>query len=877
MRFAALIVLVGFVPAQAQPAPSREGIEYFEKHVRPVFVEHCVACHGPKKQTASLRLDSKAGILKGGDGGPVLVAGSPEKSMLIQAIRHSGELKMPPKVKLPANVVEQIAEWVKQGAPLPDDAVSMPDPGKSHWAFQQVKPVAVPNTKSAAQHPIDRFVNAKLEAVGGAMAKPADRRTLIRRVTHDLTGLLPTPEEVDTFMADTRSDAFDRLVDRLLSSPAYGEHQARHWMDLARYSDTKGYVFTEDRNYPFAYTYRDWLIRSFNEDMPYDRFIRLQLAADRLNPPDRRDLAAMGFLTVGRRFLNNIHDIIDDRLDVTFRTFQGLTIGCARCHDHKYDPIPARDYYSLYGVFSSSQEPKEGLAIDDSANSPEFREYNAKLQSLENSVRESRQKLRADYRAKLTTPEAISAYIRAARDVRGNARELADERKLNVAVLNAWKAYLDGKKTVADLGPFFALGAIPDAEWAAKWSQVLSGKPAEAWPKPIVDAINAKKPTKFSDVCDVYAELILKPGDNKTLSAVLGSGGPIDFSDDAFDRVVNRKERDDLKKLIQKVDAFKASSPSTPPRAMALIDAKQPSQPVVFLRGNPNNRGPQVPRQFLEVIAGAGRKPFADGSGRREMADSIADAKNPLTSRVMVNRVWGHLFGEALVRTPSDFGVRTEPATHPELLDWLAHRFVEDGWSLKRLHRTIVTSSAYQQSADPVAGPTATDTENRLLGRMGRKRLTFESLRDSLLRTSGRLDPSVGGRSVDLFKAPFTQRRAVYGFIDRQNLPGTFRTFDVALPDTHSPQRFVTTVPQQALFLLNSPFVLEQAKALAGRLTSTEPGDRVNELYRLVYARKPSDVERTDAVAFAKEATGGAAWEQLAQVLLLSNEFAFID
>src|SRR5947209_4800903 len=326
MRFRS--VLLAFACAgpclAADPKPSAEAVEFFEKHVRPVLAEQCYSCHGEKKQSASLRLDRKADFLKGGDNGPVVVPGNPDKSPMIRAVRQSGELKMPPKTKLAAEAVEALTHWVKIGAPYPDDAVAAADPTKTHWAFQPVKDPPVPTTKVNLEKPLDRFVEAKLEAKGRTLAPEADKRTLIRRVTYDLTGLYPTPEEVEAFVADPSPTAYEKLVDRLLDSPHYGEHQARHWMDLARYADTKGYVFTEDRNYPFAYTFRDWLIRSFNQDLPYDQFALYQLAADKVVKEDKHHLAAMGFLTVGRRFLNNQPDIIDDRIDVTFRTFQGL-------------------------------------------------------------------------------------------------------------------------------------------------------------------------------------------------------------------------------------------------------------------------------------------------------------------------------------------------------------------------------------------------------------------------------------------------------------------------------------------------------------------------------------------------------------------------
>jgi Protein of unknown function (DUF1553)/Protein of unknown function (DUF1549)/Planctomycete cytochrome C len=889
MRLRAVLTTCLFaVPVfAAGPKPSPEAIEFFEKKVRPVFAEHCYECHGEKKQSAGLRLDNKTGMEKGTEDGPVVVAGEPDKSPLIKAVRHGGEVKMPPKKPLPPEAVEALAAWVKLGAPYPEETAG-PKPGASHWAFQQVKRHVPPATKAPVSHPVDRFIQAKQEAKELGLSPAADKRTLIRRLSYDLTGLLPTPEQIDEFVSDPAPDAYERLVDRLLDSPHYGEHQARHWMDLARYSDTKGYVFTEDRNYPFAYTYRGWLIRSFNADLPYDQFILHQLAADRLVTDDKSNLAAMGFLTVGRRFLNNQPDIIDDRLDATFRTFQGLTVTCARCHDHKYDPIPTRDYYSLYGVFASSEEPRDLPLIEAPQDTPEVRAFEAELKKRQDAVKAQTEKLRSAYAAQLRTPAAVAEYLRAARDAKGTERgqltALADERKLIAAVIGAWKTYLDGRKADPVFTAYRELAAIPEGEFAAKspavFERLATEKKAHAG---VVAALAKKKPVTFKEACEVYGELLMAPGDDKALAAVLGPGGPLDFNEQTFRRVVNRKERDDLAALVRKADEWRAKSPVAPARAMVLTEGT-PTQPVVFVRGNPNNRGPQVPRQFPEVLAGPGRKPFADGSGRLEMARAIADPKNPLTARVMANRAWAHLFGQGIVRTPSDFGTRCDPPTHPELLDWLAARFVESGWSVKQLYRLIVTSQAYRQSSAVSPELARLDPENRLLGRMARKRLTFEGLRDGLLAAAGRLDPAVGGKSLDLFKAPFTTRRAVYAFIDRQNLPGTLRSFDFALPDTHAPQRFVTTVPQQALFLLNSPFVIEQAKALAARAADPDANKNVRELYRLAYGRPPTPEERALALEFVNtpadaetKSAGLTAWEQLAQVLLLSNEFAFVD
>ncbi|OAI40274.1 hypothetical protein AYO40_04970 [Planctomycetaceae bacterium SCGC AG-212-D15] len=765
---AVLTLSAGASAAAAPPSPA--AIEFFEKEVRPVLAEQCFSCHGPEKQKASLRLDSEAAFLRGGESGKIVIPGDPDKSLLIQVIRHTGETKMPPKQKLPGEAIEAITAWVRMGAPWPKSA--KPDDAeawKKHWAFQPVRKPALPTVKNSAWAvtPIDHFVLAKLETKGWAPSPRADRRTLIRRAYFDLLGLPPTPEEVDAFVNDPAADAFAKLVDRLLASPHFGERWGRHWLDVARYADERGYVGVNvDRVYPYAYAYRDWVVRSLNEDLPYDRFIVAQLAADQIAPltpaplpngergqPDNRALAAMGFLTVGRRFLNNTHDVIDDRIDVVCRGLMGLTVGCARCHDHKYDPIPMKDYYSLYGVFANSIEPDEMPVLQPMPGGPERDKFEAALTKLQ----EERDKFERD-----------NAEMKKTR-----AREFREK---------------------------------------------------------------------------------VKPFDNK-------------------------------------IAQLKATHPGAPPHGMVMVDRKNLVNAHLFLRGNPNNPGPIVPRQFLEALSGPKREPFKKGSGRAELANSIASKDNPLTPRVLVNRVWLHLFGAGLVRTPSDFGLRSDPPTHPELLDYLAARFMEDGWSMKKAIRLVMLSNAYQQSCGegpgtgrltPAARQESEDPDNFLLWKMNRRRLDFEAMRDGVLAVAGRLDPTIGGHSVSLTSAPFSRRRTLYGFIDRQNLPGVYRTFDFASPDTHSPRRFTTTVPQQALFLMNSPFLIEQAKHLAARTSGgTEP--RLRQLYRLVLDRSPTDGERDRGLRFIQEASADRGpksldpWEQMAQVLLLSNEFAFVD
>jgi mono/diheme cytochrome c family protein len=758
-RLVATVVLIAVGRAAAAPPAaaqsSGDGTEFFEKRVRPVLVEKCFSCHGPKKQQGGLRLDGRETILQGGDNGPAVVSGKPDESLLVKAIRQDGDLKMPPKGKLATDQVEALAEWVRMGVPWPAKAdsksatASVAALRQRHWAFRPVGKPDMPAVKHAAdvQTPVDAFVLAKLEEKGLSLSAPAERRTLIRRVTFDLTGLPPTPAEVAAFVNDQSPDAYARVVERLLASPAYGERWARHWLDVARYSDTKGYVFTEERRYPNSYTYRDYVIRAFNDDKPYDQFLVEQIAADRLpHGDDNSALAALGFLTLGRRFLNNQQDIIDDRIDVTMRGLQGLTVACARCHDHKFDPIPTRDYYSLYGVFASSQEPAELPLLGKAVPSPELVAFE-------------------------------------------------DELKKRTAVV------------------------------------------------------------------DEYAE---KHKDE------LKSG--------------NVKFRNELTKLRNKVAEWKVNGPGAPARAMVLNDLPKAVEPHVLKRGNPGSPGDAVPRQFLEVLAGPERKPFTDGSGRLELARAIANRDNPLTARVMANRVWMHHFGKGLVRTPGDFGTRGEPPTHPELLDWLASSFMDAGWSVKQLHRVVVLSSTYRQASDDNRRGASVDPENRLLWKMNRQRLDFEEMRDSLLQVAGRLDRTMAGRAVPIVEPPFSRRRTVYGFIDRQNLPGLFRTFDFASPDVSTPQRFTTTVPPQALFLMNSPFAIEQAKHFACRpdvAWMVRDDKRIDRMYQLAYGRPAQPDEIELGLAFLATAKQGAAkltaLEQYAQVLLLANEFAFAD
>jgi Protein of unknown function (DUF1553)/Protein of unknown function (DUF1549)/Planctomycete cytochrome C len=884
--FAACFALAPALVSAADPKPTAAQLEYFEAKVRPVLVEHCYECHGPKKQSAGLRLDTAAGIRAGADNGAVLVPGDPAKSRLVQSVKREGDYAMPPKAPLPADAVAVLAEWVKTGAATPEDIVQKPtsDPRK-HWAFQPVKEPAIP---AGSAHAIDALVAAKLRDKGLSLAPRADKRALARRAYFDLTGLPPTAEQLEAFEKDAAPDAWEKLIDKLLASPQYGERWGRHWLDIARYADTKGYVFQEERAFAFSYTYRDYVIKAFNDDKPFDRFVTEQLAADLLPETKKQPeaLAAMGFLTLGRRFLSNQQDIIDDRIDVVTRGLMGLTVTCARCHDHKYDPVPTKDYYSLYGVFASTREPAELPLIGETKRTPEVLAFEAELAKREGAIETERAKRHDATLGKLRATQGVSDFLRAVFELRGKPNEELQaglrQRDLNRLVFDRWRDFIAAqvKAKSSVFVPLQALAAVSEKDFAEKWATALP-KDTNAL---LRAALDGAKPKTLKEAFDAAAKALTAPPpagpvmpEQAQLFAWRDANGPTDVPLADFDKIQNRADRDALTALRKKVDAFKATSPHAPPRAHVLYESA-PVQPVVFLRGNPGNRGPVVPRQAPEIST-PNRKPFTEGSGRLELARVIASAENPLTARVFVNRVWLGHFGHGLVRTPSDFGVRSDAPVHPELLDWLASTFVKDGWSTKRLHKRIMLSATYQQSSATSEAAYKTDPENQLLARQNRRRLDFESLRDSLLFASGKLDLTAGGKPVDLFKAPFTSRRTVYGLIDRTSLPSVFRAFDAANPDTHSPQRFQTTVPQQALFLMNGPFVQEQAKALAARVTGT-PAEKVSALYRAALGRAPTKAEAELALAFVSDDDAKAAfgrWPQLAQVLLLSNEFAFVD
>ena len=858
--------------------------EFFETRIRPLLAERCVGCHGPRRQEGGLRLDSRAALLKGGDSGAAATAGDAAGSRMLQAVRYDGDLQMPPDGRLSEPELQAIQHWIERGLPWPESAAPLqPDAALTHWAFQPVREPQVPNVEAASvRTPVDAFIWQRLQEAGLAMSAEADKRTLIRRAYYSLTGLPPAMAEVERFVNDPDPLAWEHLLDGLLSSQAHAEHWARHWLDIARYSDTKGYVYgREERFWVHAWNYRDWVIQALKEDLPYDRFLLLQLAADQVADSEPDDLAAMGFLTVGRRFLGVRRDIIDDQIDVVCRGTMALTVGCARCHDHKYDPIPTADYYSLYGVFDSSREALVPLPNAAAEQSEFLTGWQKKAADVQTVLQERRATTAARVRSRVE--DYLAAQLDLGRYPEAGFDQILSASDLLPSFVHRWRDLLQQAERTGD--PVFAawhafrgLGAAEFSAVAPAAHQRLLELPEQRL-NARVRAAFATAPASFTEVVQRYGQLFrtvdVEWQAELQRATAAGQPAPQQFADPSAealrqvlyapkgpcfvpDEPVMSTEYDfdsgtcnELWKQQVELERMILGASSQPRFAVILRDRAVPVEPRVFLRGDPARRGDSVPRQFLSLLSGPERRPFEHGSGRLELAHAIIDPANPLTARVIVNRVWAQHFGTGLVGTPGDFGLRSEPPSHPELLDWLTSWFVREGWSLRKLHRLLLTSAVYRQNSigpedlQQQAAALERDPANRLLWRMNGQRLSFEEMRDSLLAASGQLDRTPAGRPQDLFAMPYPRRRTIYGLVDRQFLPGTLRVFDFANPDLHIPQRSETTVPQQALFLMNHPLVLEQVRALAAaaEMAGTTPESRVRQLYQLALQRSPENAE----------------------------------
>ncbi len=728
-------------------------------------------------------------------------------------------------------------------------------PAPPSWSTGRLERPVVPASQ-VGRNPIDAFLESKRAAKNLTANPEADRRTLVLRLYLNLTGLPPTAEEAKAFIESTDPAIDQKTVERLLASRAHAEHWARHWLDVARYSDSKGYAFLEERTLPFAWTYRDWVVNALADDMPFDRFVRLQLAADLL--PDARpaDKAALGFLTLGRRFLNNEPDILDDRIDVVSRGLLGMTVSCARCHDHKYDPITMRDYYGLYSIFANSPEAKEmprlsEAPLDDEAQ--DFAKEQARRDKIVKDFIRERMKLR---RQSFRTESEVKRYLLAAHASPGEVTKIASEGEFNPFVWQRWKDYLDGK-TESDrvLGPWRQLDRIEADLFEAQAKRVAQSLIPGNF-HPAVVALFATPPKTRDELAGRYAELLSRSIQGTRIDpdlekVLMGTDSPVNVSDEMPGKLFGRSDRDQQRELQRQADEWRAATPANLACAMALKDRGTPMPQKLMRRGNPNLLGEVVPARLPTFLGGCDEHPFSQGSGRKELAEALMSGKaRDLMARVIVNRVWAWHFGEGLSRTPSDFGARGDAPTHPELLDWLASEFVEHGFSLRHLHRLIVTSQAYRQSTASKAKQDELDPENRFLARQNRRRLDFESLRDRMLFAAGSLDAAGSGPADAMFTTPFPTRRTLYGYVDRQNLPSVWLALDGPNPDSHLAKRTTTLTPAQGLFWLNHPLVIEMARRASDRTFGQK--DRICGVYRAVLGREPTAEERAISAELIK-------------------------
>ncbi len=879
-RILLTLVALGLAAANAY-ADDAEKVAFFEAKIRPVLVETCLQCHGETKASGKLRLDSKAGVLKGGFSGPALVPGKAKDSLLIKAIRHvDPELKMPTKgPKLSDAVIADFEKWIDMGAVDPRDgkqtalaeAVTWKK-AREFWSFQAPKMPQLPSVQNASwpKTPIDRFILAKLEAEKLTPVRPATKRELIRRATFDLTGLPPTPEEVEAFVKDESPDAFAKVVDRLLASPHYGERWGRYWLDVARYAEDQAHTFAVVPN-TNAWRYRDWVINALNEDMPYDRFVKLQIAADLIEKDDEsrvKNLPALGFFGLGAQYYKNTDaakaaaDELDDRVDTLTRGFLGLTVSCARCHDHKFDPVPQIDYYSLAGIFTSCK--LANVPLGDKEKIKRMEQCQAQIKKLDGDVKELlrvEKTKRADAKTEELPKYLVAAWKYQAakqKNPKASVAEIAKAEMLDQAALNRCVKFVEKTPT-----GFEMMRKMTASEQEVTTAAVTMQKQVKAM-------INTKgKLDKMKT--DLLNNLFYADNSVFQLSdAQVRSSLPEE----------KKKQLDEMSATLTKLQKSDDAKPL--PIAHGLAETT-PVNMKVFKRGNPAKLGEEAPRRFLKILS-EDPKPFTQGSGRLELAEAIASKDNPLTARVIVNRVWQYHFGRPIVGTPSNFGALGDRPSHPELLEYLAVHFMETGWSFKKLHREIMLSSVYQLSAERDEKNFNIDGDNRWFWRMSRRRLDVESWRDAMLAVSGKLDPKLGGPTTNL-AATDNVRRTVYAKISRHDLNQLLRLFDFPDANITSERRNETTVPQQQLFVLNSPFVIETAKALAARVQKEATGEpeRVQRAFALTYGR-PANAEETQLfVAFLQGTDADpmanrlTRWERVAQILIGSNEFMYVD
>lgn len=920
----AVTAALAAAPRWSRADDSTTSDEFFEREVRPLLAEKCYSCHGKGQNKGKLSLDSRAGMMAGGESGAAVVAGKPDESLLVEAVRYTGDIQMPPDGKLSAREIAVLEKWVQLGLPWPaEDASSVQirsageisPQDRQFWSF---RPIANPQPpvvrqKDWPRKPLDHFVLSRLEAEGLKPVAEADRRTYIRRATFDLLGLPPTAEEIEAFVADQQPDAYEKLITRLLDSPHYGERWARHWLDVARYGEDQAHTFAA-RNYPSGYRYRDWVIEAFNRDQPIDQFFLEQIAGDLLPGDDRQQrLPALGFFALGPVYYADAGcapkakaDEYDDRIDTLSRGMLGLTVSCARCHDHKFDPISVHDYYGLAGVFASTEYQEAPLAPPEvvkafEAAQAEIKKSEQQLKDAESeAAREAGEALAprtADYLMlawKVQNRRVGNAGYKPAEAVKGTELDefvlerwlqylSSDDGKKN-PVFSAWRDLLasqDGKQDLsADAAAGEAVQKVAQEIQEKLTAAIATRREAEAaYRKQLAEVpADGKKPQKPALAGDVA---------NLLRSLIDANNAPFALPRNRQDKLLSAETKQALADLKQALDDQKKAAPAKFPVAHSLSEGK-PVNSKIHLRGNVKDLGDEAPRRFLAILSPEAPAPFTQGSGRLELAKAIVSPSNPLTARVFVNRIWQQHFGRGIVGTPSNFGLLGERPTHPELLDHLASRFIASGWSLKQLHREIMLSATYRLASTNDAVNQERDPDNRLLWRMNRRRLEIESWRDATLLVSGTLDLTIGGPSFNL-GAGNSRRRTLYAAVSRHELNPILRLFDFPDANLTSERRTVTTVPMQQLFVLNSDFMAAQARSLAARLQQenlAEDAEKVALLYRWLFGRAPQEREQSLGLAFLSQpiAAGVSATEvklsrieQYAQALLSTNEFLFVD
>ena len=906
-----IIVFSTFALAQTSAGPAPNSPDYFELKIRPILANNCFSCH-TNSAMGGLRLDTEEAMFKGAKRGASVVKGEPEKSPLILAIRHTDadpKFRMPLGNKLKDAEIEALTSWVKAGAVWPKAIptvskvngkyVIFPEQ-KKFWSMLPLKQPDLPVVKDTkwSRTNVDRFVLAKLEKENLKPARFASRTDLIRRAFLDLTGLPPSYEEIQAFLKDTSPDAYSKVLDKLLASPHYGERWGRVWLDVARYGEDDYRSLDPMRRglnpYPNAYIYRDWVIQAFNDDMPYTDFVKAQIAGDLLDVKIRhKTLPGTGFLGLGPWYYDNGStevtraDERHDRVDVVTRGFLGLTVACARCHDHKYDPIPQTDYYALAGVFSNVTYEEYPLAPKSVLD--EFHKIEEQIEQKQRIIGDMQNNLGKGLSQSLAFE--VSNYLQGVFEITGPRKlelpNVVETRKLDYEILDRWVKYMakvQKKYPYKDAWQTMMKNPVPKVQEARKLADkfqedvvgvLLARNELDAENKVIANQAlpgtvpkkRTNKPSNFvtnDDFCpgcalrlknladdenNFYTDLFVRElTDNEDPNAMLEMGirkmkpGVLSFRGWALEKRVGSESQTQLASIRKDIEeARKKIEPSFPylhgikDKPLAEI-----SELPLAIRGDPMQTGAEVPRHFLSVLAPGDPEPFKGGSGRLQLAEAILN--QPISDRVIVNRIWKGHFGSGLVDTPSNFGITGERPTNPELLEYLAASFAANGHSIKKLHKEMLLSSAYQLSSDNEVTNFAKDSGNRFYWRYEKKRLDAEQLRDSVLYVSGNLEPSLGGPSGDL--KPSFLRRTVYGKVSRYKLDEYLQLFDFPTPAISAEKRFTTTVPLQRLFLLNSDFMQFEAEEIAKRaLPEADNRARMKKMFQIIYGRDAKEEE----------------------------------